>query len=96
MQPKWEFKGRIPVDAECLICHRPAECRHHVFPASNRENSEREGCWVYLCNDCHNMTLHSVHMDKRLDKELRRRCQAAYEAKHGHDRFVAVFGASWI
>lgn len=96
LQPEWPYIDRIPVDATCYVCGRPAECRHHVFPGSNRANSEREGCWVYLCHRCHNMSNRSVHMDRELDRQLRQICQAKYERRYGHVRFMSVFGRSWL
>lgn len=75
---------------------------HHCFPGVGRRGvSDREGCWVYLCGPHHNMSNHGVHFDRRLDLEIRRRCQTAWERHEGiddpeHKRFIATFGCSYL
>src|SRR5574344_516679 len=62
------YKGFIPRTAVCYRCGRPAEHRHHVFAGSLRAVSEREGLWVYLCEDCHESPLYGIHAKKTTGK----------------------------
>ena len=67
--------------------------RHHVFAGPRRKASEKWGCWVYLRHDIH-MDLHS--RNSALDKMLKRICQERFEELHGHEKFMQVFGKSWL
>jgi hypothetical protein len=52
--------------------------RHHIFPASNRKKSERDGLWVYICHSCHNEPPNGVHHNKTRDLELRKEAEKAW------------------
>ena len=67
--------------------------RHHVFAGPRRKASEKWGCWVYLRHDIH-MDLHS--RNSALDKMLKRTCQERFEELYGHEKFMQVFGKSWL
>lgn len=70
--------------------------RHHVFGGPLRKQSETWGCWVWLRADYHNMSNRGVHFDHQLDLRIKRECQEAFEAIHGHDRFMQIFGKSYL
>ena len=70
--------------------------RHHVYGGSRREKSEKWGCWVWLRADYHNMSEHGVHFDRELDLRIKRECQEAFEAKHGHEKFMEIFGKNYL
>lgn len=70
--------------------------RHHIYGGSRRQASEKWGCWVYLRADYHNMSKKGVHFDRRLDLSLKRECQVAFEALYGHEKFMRVFGKSYL
>lgn len=85
-QPK--YQGYIPHDAVCYHCGRPATCRHHILPAGNRNLSEREGLWVYLCDECH-LPPHGIHAHLASrgfscsdDEHLRWHAQSMWETKY--------------
>lgn len=80
---------------KCLFCGRPMEAKHHVFGGSNRRNSERFGLTVPLCNEHHNMSNHSVHMDRDMDIKVKAMAQIAFENKYGHEKFMQVFGKNF-
>ena len=67
--------------------------RHHVFAGSRRKASEKYGCWIWLRHDIH-MDLHD--RDKALDKMLRRMTQERFEEIYGHEKFMEVFGKSYL
>lgn len=97
MQPQWPYEGRVPAEAECVMCHRPAECRHHVYAGGLRKVSEANGLWVYMCHECHNLhPRKSVHQNPELWDELKAECQRAYESYHGHEAFIALVGRSYV
>lgn len=67
--------------------------RHHVYGGPRRKASEKWGCWVWLRHDIH-MDLHS--RNSALDKMLKRTCQERFEELYGHEKFMQVFGKSWL
>lgn len=92
--------------ARCYLCRKPGPLeRHHVFQGPNRSVSEREGCWVFLCRECHH---DRVHAHRRIEVSglgmvdamefLHMTCQVQW--MHDHDAtiadFRAVFGRSWL
>lgn len=103
LQP-WSFGGRIPHDAECYLCHGMADERHHIFHGPNRQMSEEDGCWVYLCHTCH-MGLHQkpTHVtadgiEITTDLWLKRICQAQlmHERQMTAEGFRARYGRSYL
>lgn len=70
--------------------------KHHIFGASNRKNSEKYGCWVWLRADWHNMSDHGVHFDRALDLRLKAECQMRFESLHSHAEFMAIFGRNYL
>ena len=77
---------------------------HHVYAGSNRSNSEKWGCWVWIKHEIH-MDLHD--RDKRIDKRLKEDCQRAFETEYAekapeqygmnsHDLFRSIFGKSYL
>lgn len=83
--------------SKCYICGKPGECTHEVFfGTANRKKSIEWGCYVKLCNHCHNMSNESVHMDHTIDVRLKQEMQSKFEELYGHDKFMTVFGRSWL
>ena len=83
---------------ECYITGSTVNLhRHHVFGGNpNRRLSEKHGCWVWLRADWHNMSNYGVHFDKELDLQIKRETQARFEATWGHEKFMEVFGKSYL
>lgn len=105
MQPWPPFSGSIDPDARCWLCGMPAQCRHHVYPGNpNRSLSEREGCWAYLCNRCHE----AVHRHERREVSgrggvdlmllMQETCQVMWMHSVGKtaEEFRAIFGKSYV
>ena len=65
----------------------------HCFHGSRRKAADAWGCTVWLRHDIH-MDLHS--RNSALDKMLKRICQERFEELHGHEKFMQVFGKSWL
>lgn len=64
----------------CYRCGRycPTE-KHHIFGAANRDHSEEDKLFVYLCHSCHNEPPDGVHFNKVAMEWLHRMGQRAYE-----------------
>lgn len=83
----------------CFICHSPKVHLHHIYGGNGRRQvSDREGCWLYLCPNHHNMSRFGVHFDKELDKSLKADCQRRWMRKNEKTEqdFIATFGRSYI
>lgn len=84
----------------CKICGTTENlARHHVFYGSaNRKKSEqyKDICVVWLCAKHHNMSSHSVHMDRDMDLALKKETQKRFEEKYGHDKFMEVFHRNYL
>lgn len=86
---------------ECIVCGQTFNLhKHHIFyGTANRKQSEKYGCWCYLCARHHNMSDHGVHGgDNLLDLKLKRMCQEILERGQGWSReqVIDVFGRSWL
>ena len=86
-------------EKECYVCHTTEYLhRHHVFEGSaRRQQSERHGCWIYLCGKHHNLSNSAIHFNKALDLKVKRECQAEWEKRNGsREDFIRIFGRSYI
>ena len=85
-------------ERECWLCRSPRVHKHHIYGGSRRSDSEREGCWVYLCPEHHNMSNRGVHFDKRLDDYFKEACQRRWMEREGatEDDFRAIFGRNYL
>lgn len=81
-------------EKECYItgASRDLDC-HHIYAGSRRKASDRYGCWVWLQHDVH-MELHQSN--PALDLQLKQECQEQFEALYGHEKFMQVFGKSYL
>lgn len=72
--------------------------KHHIYPGNpNRAISDKNGFWVYISADYHNMTNNGVHQNPvELDK-LKIICQKRFETL-GHTRreFIKLIGKNYI
>lgn len=52
----------------CVICNKPAKHRHHLINGhGKREISDRWDATVPLCDECHNMSQNSVHLNSKME-----------------------------
>lgn len=52
----------------CVICNKPAKHTHHLVEGTGkRELSDRYGMTCPLCDECHNMTKNSVHLNPKMN-----------------------------
>jgi hypothetical protein len=95
------MKSILSNEKECFICGLPEECtpihKHHVFMGYNRKNSEKYGCWVYLCARHHNMSDEGVHFNLAFCVTLQKYCQEKWESINGdREQFRSIFGKSYL
>lgn len=84
----------LQTEKECFITGGQINLdQHHVYHGPRRKASDKWGCWVWLRHDIH-MNLHDK--DAELDRMLKRICQERFEELYGHDKFMEVFGKSYI
>lgn len=92
-------KSIVSNDRHCYACGAPEPLhRHHVFSGvANRTVSEREGCWVYLCPQCHTGD-QGVHFNHQFDQTLRKLTQTRWMWVKGRtiEDFRRVFGRSYL
>lgn len=86
-------------EKRCYICHSEQNLeQHHIFfGTSNREQSERFGCWVWLCNEHHTGSNMAAHHNRGTDLFLKRRCEITLLNKGWTiERFIKIFGRNYV
>jgi hypothetical protein len=92
-------KSIISNERQCVVCGLTTNIhKHHIFyGTANRQNSEKYGCWCYLCARHHNMSQYGVHADNLLDLKLKQMCQDTFERQVGtREQFTEIFGRSYL
>lgn len=51
---------------------------------------------VWLCPAHHNMSSHSVHMNREMDLKLKRYAQQVFEGEYGHDAYMETFKRNYL
>lgn len=92
------MKSLLSDEKVCLICGQYSQLeRHHVYGASNRNKSEEDGAWCYLCKFHHTGSRHSVHMDGEMARELKKYTQKKWMEKYGTEEdFRKRYGRSYL
>jgi len=81
-------------EKECFITGCKAQLdKHHCFHGPRRKAAEKYGCWVWLRHDLH-MELHDKN--KAIDRMIERACQERFEELYSHEKFMEVFGKSYL
>ena len=68
----------------------------HIYGGPNRRISEREGFWIWLTPEMHNMSNDGVHFQKRTDLYLKKVCQEIYEKTHSREEFMNLIGRNYL
>ena len=91
-------KSLMSKNKECFVCKTTFGLhRHHVYGNSNRNNSERYGCWVYLCGIHHNLSNQGVHFNRFLDLWIKEECQRRWESGgRTREEFLKIFGRQYL
>lgn len=81
---------------ECAICKTTQGIeRHHVFFGSDRKMADKYGLVIDLCYEHHRGEF-SPHHNRELDLQLKRHYQQIFEAEHGHEMFMKLFGRNYL
>lgn len=90
-------KSIITDSKKCFFCSRvPAEKHHCLYGVANRKQSDKYGLTVFLCKE-HHTGKQGVHTQRPdLDLKLKQIAQRAFERKYSREKFIAVFGKSYL
>ncbi len=87
-------------DKQCFICGSRKNVEvHHIFGASNRTKSDKDGLTVYLCSDCHREGRYAAHRDANTAQLLHAVGELMWMVKHpdkGVWDFVARYGRNYL
>lgn len=90
-----------PSERVCFLCRTPLNVeQHHIFKASRRPISDREGATILLCHE-HHQGHAGVHNNSDFDMWLRADCQRRWEQREGindpeHAAFRQLFGVNYL
>lgn len=87
----------------CIKCGSPYVEVHHIFNGANRNKSDEEGCWCYLCTRCHRTSNKAVHRNSKEMRGLKRLCQQKWETRYrennsddSREAFIRTFRKSYL
>lgn len=89
-------------ETECFLCGKNGSAdrleKHHIFGAANRNHSEEDGLFVYLCgNQCHRNGPQAAHRSANTAEFLHKAGQRAWELKNGsRAEFRARYGKNYL
>ena len=90
----------MPTERECYITGATNGLHiHHIYLGNpGRRLSEEYGCWVWLHYLWHNGASYGVHGrdGHALDLKLKQECQEKFEALHGREEFMRIFGRNYL
>ena len=93
-------KSILQTKKECYITGSTYNLhKHHIFEgAANRKLSERDGLWIWLRADWHNLSDYGVHFNKELDLKLKRIAQKKWQEYYNKTKedFIKEYGKSYI
>lgn len=69
------------------------DIHHCIHGSANRKIADKYGLWVWLRHDIH-MLLHDK--DKKLDNELEKIAQKAFEKKYSHEMWMKLVGKNYL
>lgn len=91
------MKSILSSRRECFFCHTPYNLhKHHIYEGRNRQRSEDNGFWVYLCANHHTMGPQAVHQNTEVNTNLKKLCQRAYEQNHTREEFMELIGINYL
>ena len=91
------MRSIISNEPKCYLCGSVRWLEvHHIFNASNRNNSTKYGLVVYLCHQCHNEPPLGVHFNKERMRYLQQIGQKAFIKKYPNKDFVKIFGRNYL
>lgn len=70
--------------------------KHHIYGGPNRRISEKQGFYIWLKPEWHNLSDKGIHFDKEFDLEVKRLCQRKFEETHSREEFMALIGRNYL
>lgn len=93
-------KSILQTKKECYITGSTYNLhKHHIFEgAANRKLSERDGLWIWLRADWHNLSDYGVHFNKELDLKLKRIAQKKWQEYYNKTKedFIKEYGKNYL
>lgn len=92
-------KSIIQNEKECYKTHSKYDLhKHHIFGGPNRKLSEKDGLWIYLRSDWHDMSNYGIHFNKEFDLEVKRMAQKKWQDfyKKTEEDFIKRYGKSYL
>ena len=92
------MKSILDNERKCYVCGDTRTIvMHHIYEGNGRRSqSDKWGCWVYLCPYHHNMSNEGVHFNKELDLKLKRICQERFMELYPDVDFIKEFRRSYL
>ena len=86
------------IDDVCAICGTPYAMTHEIFygRTGNARHSQDYGMTIRLCHLHHQDHKEGIHHNRAFDLRIKKEYQQIFEAEHGHDKFMEVFGRSYL
>ena len=86
----------IQSEKECYFCGTIENLHcHHCLPGRNRENAEKYGLKIWLCDKHHNMSDFSVHFNPILMDLTKKIAQLYFEKAFDKD-FEKIFRRNYL
>lgn len=90
------MKSIISNDKRCFLCGKTENLEQHhcIFGTANRSKADKDGLWVWLDHNCHQV-VHTFNVkDKKLLQGL---AQSQWEYKYGNrEEFIKRYGKSYL
>ena len=96
---------------ECYLCRQQADRigyfgelkswglhKHHcMHGTANRKLAEKDGLWVYLCEEKHHEHgPEAPHDNPEVDLQLKQIAQQAFEKKRSHEEWMLRYGKNYL
>ena len=93
-------KSIIQDKKECYITGSTYNLhKHHIFGGTaNRRLSEKDGLWIWLREDWHDLSDYGVHFNKKLDLKLKKMAQKKWQEyyKKTTEDFIKRYGKNYL
>lgn len=91
-------------NGRCLLCQimdgdtgiKRGLQKHHIYDGPNRQVSEENGFYCYLCRRHHTDGRDAVHQNASNMRRLQKACQKIYERRHSRKEFMDLIGRSYL
>ena len=94
------MKSIIQDKKQCYITESTYNLhKHHIFEGTaNRKLSEKDGLWIQLREDWHDLSDYGVHFNKELDLKLKRMAQRRWQEYYNKTKedFIARYGKNYL